>query len=133
MYVLSTMAFAGLAAACIWLSEGQFMASILLLASAALLVLVFTDRIRELDEVRSRARVSWELVPDGILHQTEGAKKQLPWASMYAILRTRDGFLIWPGDLHETWLPVNAFDSPKDVEVFSEIARSEVDNYVHED
>jgi hypothetical protein len=41
--------------------------------------------------------------------------------------------LIWSGDLHETWLPVNAFESPKDVELFSEIARSEVDNYVHED
>ena len=132
VYFLSAIAFTGVVAASIWLAQGQLIALILLLASAALLALVFSARIRELDEARSRARVSWQLVPDGILFQTGNDKKELTWASLYAILRTRDGFLIWPGNLHETWLPLSAFDSPKDVEVFSEIARSQVDNYVDE-
>jgi hypothetical protein len=132
MYGLSGIALAGAGAACVWLWQGQFMALLLLLASAALLALVFSDRIREPEEVRSRARVGWKLVPEGIVVETGGTRKELFWGPIYAILRTREGFLIWPGDLRETWLPVNAFDSLKDVEAFAEIARSQVDNYVHQ-
>jgi hypothetical protein len=131
-YGLSAIGFGGMAAACVWLAQGLLPASVLLIASVALLALVFSCRISVPDEVRSSARVSWELIPDGILLQTEDSKKELPWGSMYAILRTRDGFLLWPGDLHETWLPVRAFDRPEDVEVFSNIARSRVRNYVHQ-
>ena len=131
-YGLSAIGFGGVAAACVWLAHGLLLAAVLLSASVALLGFVFSCRIRVPDEVRSRARVSWEVHPDGILLQTEDWKKEIPWGSIYAILRTRDGFLLWPGDLHETWLPFRAFDRPEDVEVFSDIARSRVPNYVHQ-
>ncbi len=131
MYGLSAIALGGIAVACVWLAQGLLLASTLLIASVALLAFVFSCRIRVPDEVRSSAQVSWELVPEGILLQTGDSKKELPWRSMYAILRTRDGFLLWPGDLHETWLPVRAFACPEDVEMFSDIARSRVANYVH--
>lgn len=132
MYGLSAIAFAGMTAACVWLAQGLLLAGILLIASMALLALIVTCRIRVPDEVRSSARVSWELLSTGILLETEGSKKELPWGSMYAILRTRDGFLLWPWDLYETWLPIRAFARPEDVEVFSDIARSRVANYVHQ-
>ena len=132
MYGLSAIGFGGVAAGCVWLAQGLLLASTLLIASVALLAFVFSCRIRVPDDVRSGTRVSWELVPDGIHFQTEDSEKELPWGSMYAILRTRDGFLLWPGDLHETWLPVRAFDRSEDVEVFSDIARSRVANYVHQ-
>ncbi len=132
MYGLSAIALAGISAACVWLVQGLLLASALLIASAALLAFVISCRIKVFDEVCSNALASWELIPEGIMLQTGDSRKELRWQSMYAMLRTRDGFLLWPADLHETWLPVRAFGRPEDVELFSELASSQVVNYVHE-
>jgi len=49
-----------------------------------------------------------------------------------AIFRTPAGFIIWPHDLIEFWLPIEAFATAEQVEMFHEVARSCVANYVYQ-
>jgi len=127
---LSAAGFSGMGFALFWLSQGLLLAGTFLVVSAVLLAFVFACRIRPPDEVRSNAQVSWELSPDGIFLQSGGAKKELHWGSIFAVLRTSDGFLIWSDHLNETWLPLSSFGRPGEIELFSEVAASQVRNYV---
>jgi hypothetical protein len=110
---------------------------ILLAVSALFIGFTYSLRARVPEEIRDGAQVRWNLSNDlltmaPVATGTEALMmpREIHLSSSLAIVRTPAGFIIWPSNPVELFLPFEAFTSQEQIEFFHSIARSSVRNYV---
>jgi hypothetical protein len=130
MGALTSIALAGIIIAAIFLLQREWSAIALVLASGLLLLFTYDCRIRPPLEVRSLARMRWELFPEGFILGTEENQKVIKWAAVRAVLQTPAGFVFWPENLFELCLPAKAFATLDELDSFSAMAQSRVREFV---
>ena len=101
----------------------------LILASAALLGFLYLARMRSPQEVLSRVQVHWSISADRAVAESGTKREEFEWSSIRRMIRTPDGFLFWPNDALERWLPESALAHSEAVEDFLRIVESKVRNY----
>jgi hypothetical protein len=75
--------------------------------------------------------VSWEFYPDRIISKTEASSASMEWRMISRVLRTKQGFLLYPNDRIFHWLPIHAFRQSTDIESFAQLAKSNVKHFDH--
>ena len=73
--------------------------------------------------------VSWEFHPDYISTKTEASSSTFEWRMISRVLQATEGFLIYPNERIFHWLPIHAFCGAEDVESFTQLAKSKVQNF----
>ena len=131
MWFMTLLGLAGAILALVFLFQKEATAWVLLVASALLLAFTYLCKIRTPTPVRSQAEVQWHVSQGKLVLVTAGAEQVIDLPSALAVVRTPAGFIIWPSNPIETVLPLEAFATPDQVEIFSETVRSQVRNYVH--
>jgi len=145
IYILSLIGASGVVLGAFFVYKIALGGLGLIAASALLLAFAYSNRVRIPEEIRTGARVRWTLshnrfkmnpidVSESPLERGSilVSRKEFQLARARAIVRTPGGFIIWPDDLIEFCLPIEAFETAQQVESFHEVARSCVANYVYE-
>jgi hypothetical protein len=145
IYILASIGIAGMILGTVFVCLHQL--SGLALVAASMLLLAHTEslRARVPAEIRAEVQIRWTLAQDNFTVSPVNLKgipregqsvlvrpRGIHLSCARAIVRTPAGFIIWPDDLIEIWLPVEAFATAEQVETFHEIARSCVANFVYE-
>ena len=73
--------------------------------------------------------VTWDISEDSIRSKTPLAVSENTWAFFPKVLRSREGFLLYPSGRIFHWLPMHAFRDTGDVERFAELAKSKTREY----
>lgn len=133
MAALTSVGMTGITIAAIFLLQREWNAIALLVASGLLLFFAYDCRIRAPREVRSLARMRWELFPEGFILCTEENRKVIKWGTIGAVLQTPAGFIFWPQNLFELCLPAKAFATSDQPRSFSALAQSKVRAFVRVD
>ena len=133
MAALTSIGLAGLTLATIFLLQREWSAIALVVASAVLLLFAYDCRIRAPREVRSSARIGWELFPEGFVLGSDENQKVIEWDGVRAMVQTPAGFLFWPQDLIEVCLPALAFANQQDLDAFATLAQTKVRDFVRVD
>ena len=107
----------------------QFPQIMLTLASCAMLGFLYLVRMRSPQEVLSGVRVHWSISPDRAVIECGTKREEFEWSSIRRMIRTPDGFLFWPNDAFERWLPQSALARSGAVEDFLRIVESSVKRY----
>jgi hypothetical protein len=145
VYTLSLIGAVGTVLGAVYVYQHELGGLALIAASALLITFTYSIRIRVPDEMRCGTQIRWVLSQDrfriepvnlsvmpGDGQSTLVMSRDIHLACARAIIRTPAGFIIWPDDLIEFWLPIEAFSTAEQVETFHEIARSCVANYCYE-
>jgi hypothetical protein len=131
MWFMTLLGLASATLALVFLFQKEATAWVLLVASALLLAFTYSCKIRPTTQIRSQAEVQWHLTNGKLVLITAGTEQVIDVSSARAVVRTPAGFIIWPSNPVETLLPLEAFATPDQVEIFSETVHSQVSNYVH--
>jgi len=142
IYILSLIGALGVLLGAVFVYQRELGGLALIAASVILLAFTHSLRARVPDEIRGGMRVRWTLSNDRFVMypidvsetpreggSTLVSQREIYLASARAIVRTPAGFIIWPDDLIEIWLPIEAFATAEQVQSFHHIARSCVVNY----
>jgi hypothetical protein len=145
IYILSLIGASGVVLGGFFVYKRELGGLGLIAASAILVAFAYSERVKIPEEIRTRVRVRWTLFhnrfmmnPIDVGESTPErgsillSRKEFKLARARAIVRTPEGFIIWPDDLIAFCLPIEAFDNAQQVESFHEVARSCVANYVYE-
>ena len=73
--------------------------------------------------------VNWEFYSDHISTKTEASSSTFEWRMISRVLQATEGFLLYPNDRIFHWLPTHAFREAANVEAFTQLAKSRVQNY----
>jgi hypothetical protein len=75
--------------------------------------------------------VEWQISPDRLVAKTAVSNAETAWIMIARVLRTPDGFLLYPNDSVFHWLPAHGFRESADMERLAQIAQSKVQQYDH--
>lgn len=75
------------------------------------------------------SKVDWEITEDHVSTKTTLSSSELAWANYTRVVKCRQGFLLYFGDMTFHWLPAHAFRAPADFERLAILARSKVKRY----
>lgn len=142
VYTLSLIGTAGAVLGAVFVYQRELGGLAVIAAGAILIIFTYSLRVRVPDEIRNGTQVRWILSQDRFRiepvipsvatrdgQSTLVMPRDIQLGCVRAIVRTPAGFIIWPGDLIEFWLPIEAFATAEQVETFHEIARFCVANY----
>jgi hypothetical protein len=145
IFILAAIGGAGMILGTVFVCLHELSGLALVAASALLLAHTESLRARVPAEIRAGTQVRWALSKGNFTMSPVDLKaipregqstlvrpRGIHLSSAKAIVQTPAGFIIWPHDFIEFWLPMEAFTTAKEVEIFQEIARSCVANYVYE-
>jgi hypothetical protein len=145
IYILFPIGASGVMLGAVFVYQRELGGLGLIAASALLVAFAYSERIRVPEEIRTGGRVRWTLSHNQFMmnpidvgesaregRSTLVSRREFQLACARAIVRTPGSFIIWPDDLIEFCLPIEAFETAQQVESFHEVARSCVANYVYE-
>jgi YcxB-like protein len=73
--------------------------------------------------------VNWEFRAEGLRSKTESSSGEFSWSMITKVLRTPQGFLLYPNDRVFHWVPIHAFQDAEAIERFSQLVKSRVQHY----
>ncbi len=73
--------------------------------------------------------VKWEVHFDQISTKTETSSSTLEWRMISRVFQATEGFLLYPNARILYWLPTHAFRDAANIEAFTKLAKSKVQNY----
>ncbi|MBW3599377.1 MAG: YcxB family protein [Planctomycetes bacterium] len=82
------------------------------------------ERIPEKD-----SHVRWEAFPDRFVIKTAASCYETSWSVITRVVRTPQGFFVYPQRYLWYWLPAHAFKNPADTERFAQFAQAKVAQY----
>jgi len=131
VWLISLFGSAGLMAGVVLLARdgfefGQVMLTLSSCALLGFLYFVFV-RMRSPQEVLLRVQVHWSISSNRAVVDSGAKREEFEWSSVRRMIRTPDGFLFWPNDAFERWLPQSALS--QSVEDFARLAESRVKRY----
>jgi hypothetical protein len=70
--------------------------------------------------------VHWQIYPDRLVIETPSSKVETAWAGVARVMRTEQGFLIYPQPGLFYWLPFHSFSETSDIERFEDTIDSKL-------